>query len=170
MSNTYYPLSEDRIVNNISTGKAEVMEEFFSFLDKELRQERNIPISADIFGQAAINYDDLNIGHILEKAVPYFDAVSLMLYPSHFISGIFGIEDPNSNPYVVVSNSLKKAVERVELLGYDKSVLRPWIQDFDWPVQYDVVKVMDQIKAVDELAIGGWMMWDPSVTYTKEAY
>ena len=41
-------------------------------------------MSADLFGMVATNSDDLNIGQVLERAEPYFDYLSPMVYPSHY--------------------------------------------------------------------------------------
>ena len=55
-----------------------------------------MPISADIFGLAAwramdFNFD-LNIGQRLIDALPYFDYVSPMIYPSHYPDNFDGIK------------------------------------------------------------------------------
>ncbi len=165
-----FPHSGERLVHNSSIDKALVVEDFFRYLHDEFRVERSIPISADIFGQATINYDDLGIGHVLERSIPYFDAVAFMVYPSHFLSGINNIIDPNERPGEIISYTLGKAIARTRVSGYDKTVIRSWIQDFDYPIQYDAEKVRSQLHAAFSKDIGGVMLWDPSVRYTKDAF
>lgn len=53
--------------------------------------------------------------------------------------------------------------------------LRPWLQDFDLGadtsrgIRYDAVKVRAQIDAAEAAGAPGWLLWDPSNVYTKEA-
>ena len=55
--------------------------------------------------------------------------------------------------------------------------LRPWLQDFDLGADYDAAMVRQQIQAVYDAAttsgradlVGGWMLWNSSNVYTKEA-
>lgn len=125
MKDIYFPFSEDHIVKNPSTGKAEILEEFFAYLHKQLngysRDERlgvsggvsGPVLSADLFGMVTTNTDDLNIGQVLERAEPYFDYIAPMVYPSHYPSGFNGWENPNAHIYGVVKYSMDRAVERL---------------------------------------------------------
>ena len=53
--------------------------------------------------------------------------------------------------------------------------LRPWLQDFDLAVdsargiKYDAAKVRAQIDAAEAAGASGWLLWNPSNVYTKEA-
>src|SRR5690606_36393059 len=81
MQDTYFPYTKNR-------NKADALEAFFSYLDETL--DREIPdavTSADLFGMTTTNYDDLGIGQVLEKALPYFDYGAPMVYPSHYPAG-----------------------------------------------------------------------------------
>jgi len=110
MADMVLPISQDR-------NRSEVLEEFFAYLDQELRVG-DIPdrlvISADVFGMVATNFDDLGIGQILEKALPYFDFIAPMVYPSHYPPGWHGLASPVHSPYETVYLSLAKAVERAK--------------------------------------------------------
>ena len=99
--------------------KAEALEEFFKYLHDNLKSENPrgdaswVPVmSADLFGYVTVHDDDLGIGQILERALPYFDYIDPMVYPSHYNSGFAGLKNVNSDPYRVVSVSMKTAVER----------------------------------------------------------
>ncbi len=94
MKDISYPLSE-------SKQKAEVIKNFFEYLSLNLRP-LGAKISADLFGMTATNKDDLNIGQVLENALPYFDYIAPMVYPSHYPPGFNGYGDPNKYPYEVV--------------------------------------------------------------------
>ena len=142
-----------------------VIENFFRFLRENLKERQ---ISVDLFGLTTIANDDLGIGQILEKALPYFDFVAPMVYPSHFANGTMGYKNPAENPYEIVKGSIESAVQRLvkysSLAGTSTeaglankravSKIRPWFQDFDLGADYDAVKVRAQIDAVEDVFCG----------------
>src|SRR3989338_5739781 len=65
-----------------------------------------------MFGMTATNYDDLNIGQVLERALPYFDFIDPMVYPSHYPSGFNGYKNANAHSYDIVHFSMTAAVKR----------------------------------------------------------
>ena len=70
--------------------RAETIREFFKYIDKEL-MPFNTFLSADLFGLTLWRENnDMNIGQILEYAIPYFDFVCPMVYPSHYPEGFNG--------------------------------------------------------------------------------
>ncbi len=151
--------------------KAIVMESFFRFLHQELR-DTGMKLSVDFFGMTATNYDDLNIGQVLETAVPYFDYIAPMVYPSHYPVGFMGyksVAEVNAHPYDIVNFSMKKAVDRVKAVGGDPLQLRPWLQDNDYPVSYTPTMVRAQIQATYDAGLTSWMLWDAGNTYTQSA-
>jgi len=187
--------------------KAEQLERFFAYLNKNLKNPelfadtRNIggnepavpKLSADLFGMTTTNTDDLNVGQVLERALPYFDYVSPMVYPSHYPANFNGWDNPNKHPYDIVYFSMESAVRRAvattttvvtldgELLSttttssiykkfsYNPKVFRPWIQDFDYGGEYDVKEVKAQIQATYDAGLDSWMLWSPSNRYTTGA-
>jgi hypothetical protein len=174
----------------LSTGKskAENLELFFQYLNENL----DFTKSVDLFGMTATNYDDLNIGQVLERALPYFDYVAPMVYPSHYPPTFNGWANPNEHPYDIVYFSLSRAVARAvatttsiaslayEQAGtttptiyikpaYDKNKIRPWLQDFDYPVTYTAEMVKAQIQATYDVGLDSWMLWDPANRYTPSA-
>ncbi len=174
MKDIYFP-------NLGSKTKSEAMEEFFAYLSSKLR-EKNIPISVDLFGMVTTNYDDLNIGQVLERALPYFDYVCPMTYPSHYPNGFNNWLNPDDHIYETVYFAMSTAVERVNALKNASTTpeevrnrlnplqLRTWIQDFDYGGNYDVAEVKAQIKATYDAGLTSWMVWDPGNRYTKGAY
>ncbi len=178
-----------------ATPKKEMLRQFFKYLDEKLVGTK-IVTSADIFGMTTTNTDDLNIGQILEHALLYFDYVSPMVYPSHYPPKFNGWPDPNKVPYEIIKFSMDSAVARANFLKKEISAtttvlangmistttpdarlvkrvnqlqLRPWLQDFDYPVPYTKEMVRTQIQATYDAGLTSWMMWDPGNTYTKEA-
>lgn len=152
-----------------TTAKAVVMENFFTYLRRELI-DLPVPISADLFGLATYSEDDLGIGQVLERTAPHFDFISPMIYPSHYASGFQGFKNPAEHPYEVVLVSMERAVARLKAMGQDIQKLRPWIQDFDLGAPYGVTEVLAQINALKKAGLSSWMAWDPSNVYTKAAY
>lgn len=163
MSDVKYTSSEGR-------AKQDVLEEFFAYLDQKLRKEDSIPISADIFGMTTTNRDDLNIGQVLEKTLPYFDYVCPMVYPSHYPPTWNGYQNPAEKPYEVIEHSMRRAVERAVAMGEDPDKLRPWLQDFNLGATYTEDMVKSQIQATYDVGLDSWLMWDPKNIYTKGAF
>src|SRR3989338_1852277 len=157
-----------------------VIKEFFQKLRESLPDEK---ISADIFGQTTINTDDMGIGQILEDAFEYFDYICPMVYPSHYVSGFIGYNNPSQYPYEVIKYSIDSAVKR--RVAYDKLInkdagelpkkmaqIRPWLQDFNMGADYTADMVKQEIKALEDSIkkeYVGYLMWNPSNIYTKEA-
>jgi hypothetical protein len=149
--------------------RADHMESFFKNLHKEMKKDENIPISADIFGMTTEAKDDLGIGQIWEKTIPYFDFICPMVYPSHYPDGYLGFKNPAEHPYEVVYRALRKAVSKTEKAGEKISKIRPWLQDFNLGARYGREEIRAQIKAAGDNDIFSWMLWDPGNSYTREA-
>lgn len=149
--------------------KSEAIERFFIHLHDEMKNSE-ITTSADLFGLTTEAKDDMGIGQVLEKALPHFDFIAPMIYPSHYPKGYQGFKNPAEKPYDVVSIAMKKGVERAVALGMDATKFRPWIQDFNMGATYTAAMVQDQIRALSEQGIDSYMVWDPANTYTTEAY
>ncbi len=153
--------------------KPEVMREFYSYLHEQLSGTGAV-LSADLFGMTTTNTDDLNIGQILENALPFFDYIAPMVYPSHYPSGFNGYKDVNKYPYEIVKYSMDKAVERIRT--FDATVasttiqkLRPWLQDNNYPVPYTPEMVRAQIQAIYDAGLTSWMLWNAGNRYSRGA-
>lgn len=99
--------------------KPEALEHFFAYLSERVRDTSSYApgspppvLSADLFGMTTTNTDDLNIGQQLERALPYFDYVAPMIYPSHYPKGFNGWGNPNTVPYELIKFVLDSAVQR----------------------------------------------------------
>ncbi len=187
--------------------KPEALEKFFAYLHAELSKperfasvrhentgrENAVPyLSADLFGMTATNRDDLSIGQVLERALPYFDFIAPMVYPSHYPFGYLNLGNPNNHPYTIVNHAMKEAVLRTvasttsvvafthERIGtstpalykkpvYDAQKMRPWLQDFDYGGNYGPAEVRTQIQATYDAGLTSWMLWAPSNRYTEGA-
>ncbi len=148
--------------------REEVIGEFFKFLGGYF-DERDITISADIFGQTLVNNDDMGIGQRFENALQYFDVVAPMTYPSHYIDGFAGYGNPAEHPYEVIDYSLKEAIKKSASSSIPvekRAIMRPWLQVFDIGAVYDGAMIRKQIKALEDNGFhGGYMLWSPSNNY-----
>lgn len=183
------PMKEAVYTWSEGTSKPEALEEFFRYLHEGVK-DTGMKTSADLFGMTTTNTDDLNIGQVHERALPYFDYIAPMVYPSHYPKGFHGYSDVNANAYNIVHYSMAEAVRRnlatttsVEAFthtrigtstpavygkpAYAASKMRPWLQDFDYPVEYTPAMVRAQIQAAEDAGAVGYMFWDPANKYSS---
>ncbi len=162
MKDIAFPVSKNK-------NKVDALTEFFAYLDSSLN-DLPVPISADVFGMTTTNYDDLNIGQVLENIAPYFDYIAPMVYPSHYPPTFRGFKNPAAHPYEIIHFSMTKAVERLIAASSTPAKLRPWIQDFDLGATYDAAMVRLEKQAVYDAGLESWLSWDSSNKYTRGAY
>lgn len=169
--------------------KSAALEEFYRYLHEKV-SPIGVKMSVDLFGYVTVHEDDLGIGQLLERALPYFDYIDPMVYPSHYNSGFAGLKNVNSDPYKVVYASMIEAVRRtvatttsIESFAYQRigtstpavyskpsypaSKMRPWLQDFDYPVDYTPAMVAAQIKANEDAGLNSYLFWDPANKYSS---
>ena len=171
MADIRYPFYNSKLQT-----KRQVMHSFFKYLRESLP---NAKMSADLFGYTTLLQDDLGIGQNIDDAMPYFDYIAPMVYPSHYNKGFNGHTNPAEFPYDVVYTSMLKAEQRLNAFNEStttikivESKFRPWLQDFDLGADYDATKVRAQIQATYDAASTtevGWMLWAPTNIYTKGA-
>lgn len=149
--------------------RADTIRSFFSYIHYALAQA-GIPHSVDLFGLTTTALDDMGIGQIFENAIPYFDFISPMVYPSHYASGSYGYANPNDYPYEIVKNAVESGVARLLAASSTPAKLRPWLQDFDVGGTYGSEEVRAQIKAVEDTGLSSWLLWDPSAKYGEETF
>lgn len=145
--------------------KTDAIEGFLKFANDRL-EKYNVLISADVFGLTTTVKGDLKIGQDITRLVNYVDYLSPMIYPSHYSSGFYGIDNPDSNPYDIIFESLEDARQK---LGDKSYKLRPWLQDFSLRHIYTDKEVKEQIKAVNDNQISSWLLWNPRSVYTISA-
>lgn len=183
------PMSQAYYSYDLGKPKAEVLEEFFKYLSEQFRPTGAV-LSADLFGMSATNEDDLGIGQVLERALPYFDYIDPMVYPSHYPSGFNGYKKVDEHAYDIVHFAMVAAARRaiagtttVPALGeqpiastspqeYTKPVfaaskIRPWLQSFDYPVHYTPEMAADQIRATNDAGLKSYLFWDAGNKYTS---
>lgn len=128
-----------------------------------------IPHSADLFGMTTTAEDDMGIGQVFGDALPYFDYVAPMVYPSHYGPGIAGYKKPAEHPYEMIAYAMKGALDIASTTGQDIQKIVPWLQDFDMGATYNASMVRAQIKAVNDAGLTSWLLWDAANHYTESA-
>mgnify|MGYP003394260007 FL=1 len=133
-------------------------------------------LSVDLFGMTTTVTVDMGIGQILENALPYFDYIAPMVYPSHYPKSWNGFANPAEKPYEVIKISMTGAVEREKawrisqgLSTTTPSKMRPWLQDFNLGADYGPDKVRGQIRATYDVGLSSWMLWNAGNKYTSSA-
>lgn len=155
--------------------KAEAVTSFFRYLREQFSSTTpdmvngGLPVlSADLFGLTTTAEDDMGIGQLLTHALPYFDYVAPMVYPSHFASGYIGFAKPAQHPYDVIHYSMDKAASRALQASTSPAKLRPWIQAFDLGAIYTPAMVRSEMQATYDAGLSSWMLWNAGSAYTRD--
>lgn len=159
--------------NPLGETKAEVIQKFLIEARKVLN-EKEVYVSADIFGWSATALTDVGIGQHWEALSNVSDIVSPMVYPSHYGPGNFGYAVPDANPYGTIDGAMKDALSRDKNI-YTPAQIRPWIQDFTakWVNGYIVYgknEMIAQVKALKANGIEEFLLWNSANRYTDVNY
>lgn len=131
----------------------------------------DVYVSGAVFGltTSVVEGDDMKLGQDYRMIAEIVDFISPMIYPSHYDRGTYGLDDPDKAPYETVKRSMEAALQRTEGIPIEKH--RPWIQDFAYPAQgymnYGKEEVEAQIRALHELGINSYLIWDPVSKFTR---
>lgn len=126
-----------------------------------------VALSLDFFGVAATGErsDIMALGQDIATVAPEADAISLMLYPSHYSKGYMGWTEPADHPEVIGMGN-KAAIKQLAPTGA-KTIFRSWLQAFPLRVtRYGSAYVVAQAKHAEESGGVGWLMWSPGCEYS----
>lgn len=166
-----------------TTTRPEMLERFFAYLYANLKGTAAV-LSVDLFGMTTTVTNDMGIGQILERALPYFDYIAPMVYPSHYPKNWSGFPNPAEHPYEVIKIAMTRAIERERAFNLaignfsmdetgatttPPSKMRPWLQDFHLGATYGPDKVRAQIQATYDIGLTSWMLWNAANRYTVSA-
>ena len=143
--------------------KAQTIASFLEYARGRL-EPLGIRVSAAVFGLAATR--DLGIGQRPRLLAKHLDAIYPMVYPSHYGSGEYGIDDPNALPGRTVAKALRTF--RREIRGHDTRLI-PWLQDFTLGREYTLEDVQAQVQAARIYKSAGFLLWNASAVYHPEA-
>jgi hypothetical protein len=93
------------------------------------------------------------------------EALSPMVYPSHYRTGYQGFEVPGNHPEIVGIGTRKLLAQ---LAGkHPLAVVRPWLQAMDYhSPDYGPAYLAAEIRSAEQAGGLGWLMWNPGQTYT----
>lgn len=117
-------------------------------------------VSADIFAIVVSSPDDQGLGQRPEELSRQVDALSPMIYPSHYEQGWLGLGEPNDHPYAVTAGAIDDALPRMAR----GAVLRPWLQAFWWSNE----QIRSSIQAAEDRDVG-WILWNVRSNFDREA-
>lgn len=120
---------------------------------------------ASVFGIAATR--PTQIAQDIPAMAEHLDYICPMVYYSHWGPGEYDVPDPNADPYAITHRSLLDFIESAE--GKRARVI-PWLQDFQLGGPHGEPQVREQLRATADAGVDEWIMWDPSVRYTRSAY
>lgn len=117
-------------------------------------------VSGDVFAIVVASPNDQGIGQRPEELSVQLDALSPMIYPSHYSDGWLGYADPNEHPYDVTHDAIEDTLRRVE----PGTSVRPWLQSFWWTSS----QIRRSIQAAEDLGVG-WMLWNIVSDYSRDS-
>ncbi|GAA0133839.1 hypothetical protein YSY43_06790 [Paenibacillus sp. YSY-4.3] len=154
--------------------RVDAVTSFVKYAKEEL-DPLGIKISVDIFGYAASVPAAEGIGQDFVKISENVDIICPMIYPSHYTTGWFNAKDPDMAPYQTIRGATIDTQKKLEPLGDKQPVIRPWIQDFtaSWLgkghyIKYGKHEVEEQIRALKELNVDEYLLWNASNRYTSD--
>jgi hypothetical protein len=136
---------------------------FLAESHQELR-ERCVLQGASVFGIAADR--PAAVAQDIPRIARNVDYIAPMLYPSHWVDGEYGVDNPNAQPYDIVRAALADFQAKAAGTGV---AMVPWLQDFSLGHPYGPAEVQAQINAAGSLGIQSWLLWNPAVQYTVDA-
>jgi len=121
-------------------------------------------IAADVFGLTVwvVPESDMLIGQRVMDIGPLVDYLSPMVYPSTFIPGNLGLDDPQAYPYEVVRRSTEQAISRLP----SGVRVRPWLQAYG----YSLAEMLIQRHAANDGGAAGWMFWNAGGVYDPHLF
>ncbi|CAN5861560.1 hypothetical protein BH24GEM1_BH24GEM1_01310 [soil metagenome] len=132
---------------------------------RERTRPLDVPFTIDVFGLTTSARGDMGIGQYWEDLVTTADVVLPMVYPSHYVRGIYNLQHPNSEPYQVIRRAMQDALRRSAPLG-ETAEIRPYLQAFTLgQPRYTPAMVREQIRAAEELGLRSWVLWNPRSAY-----
>lgn len=111
----------------------------------------------------------MGLGQFWEGISGYTDFISPMMYPSHYAKNSYGVKFPDSKPYDIIYKSTLDSINRNNNID-NPALIRPWIQSFTarWVkgyIPYTKKEINLQVKALKDLKINQYLLWDPSNRY-----
>ena len=168
-----YDLGDFSHYTDMDEARIAAITEFVEFVRERLKPY-DVHLSADIIAHAITSKKIGGIGQKFTNIADHVDVISPMIFPSHWVKGIFGVKDPDKQPYDIVTEYMKIENSYVKELN-PSPTSRPWIQAFtadflgEGNFQLYTAKVISQeIKALKEAGIKEYLLWNAASQYSTE--
>jgi hypothetical protein len=153
--------------------RVDIITGFVDYAKKELAS-LGIKVSVDIFGYAASVPAAEGIGQDFVKISNAVNVICPMIYPSHYSTGWFKQKNPDLAPYATIKGAMVDTHKKLDPLGKQKPIIRPWIQDFtaSWLgkghyTKYGAAEVQAQIKALKDSGVTEYLLWNAGNKYSS---
>lgn len=154
--------------------KRQAIQDFLSYAGDRLH-EKGCVVTADVFGTIIGSETDVQtVGQDYTALGQTVDAISPMVYPSHYANGVFGLEVPDAHPYETVSAAMQGSAEELQSIPEaERAVVRPWLQAFTatWVpghISYNGIQIREQIQAVYDAGYEEWILWNATNRYSPD--
>jgi hypothetical protein len=130
-------------------------------------QARHVPLSLDVFGVIALGkrVDIDALGQELSVLAPECEALSPMIYPSHYAKGFLGFDEPGAHPELIGVGT-KGSLDQIAGVPH-AAIVRPWLQDMNWESPgFGPEYVRQEIKNAEAAGATGWLLWNPGQDYS----
>ena len=132
-------------------------------------------VTAVVFGTIIGSETDVQtVGQDYTALGQTVDAISPMVYPSHYANGVFGLKVPDAHPYEAVSAAMQGSAEELQSIPEaERAVVRPWLQAFTatWVpghISYNGTQIREQIQAVYDAGYEEWILWNATNRYSPD--
>ncbi len=146
-----------------SATRADIISSFLYHAQKALRPS-GVHISIDVFGVMAWYRNvDLNAtGQDIVSLAYFCDAVSPMIYPSHFFN-FDGYKDPGDAPAHFIGAAMDRFSAQLQDTGV---VIRPWLQAFAWRAKtFSPNYIRIQVQTARQKNGNGFLLWNAGNKY-----
>ena len=154
--------------------KRQAIQDFLSYAGDRLH-EKGCVVTADVFGTIIGSETDVQtVGQDYTALGQTVDAISPMVYPSHYANGVFGLKVPDAHPYETVLAAMQGSKENLQSVPEEeRAVVRPWLQAFtaNWVkghISYNGTQIREQIQAVYDAGYEEWILWNATNRYSPD--
>jgi hypothetical protein len=165
VKNPFYPF-RNKFNNRNNTKLYQAVELFLKKANAVIDADISINVYAyTLWGSKKrhLNENFNSIGQVIEHMVDNVDYIYPMVYPSHFSKSDRDKIDARydgTEEYDIVYEACKNGLRRVK--GSDAQIV-PWIQGFWCDDEY----IMNEIKAINDSGISGFLIWNPKNKYEE---
>ncbi len=134
----------------------------------EVTSASKVALSLDVFGVTATGdrSDWEALGQDISVLGAECEALSPMVYPSHYDAGYHGWAEPGNHPEIIGIGTKAAVAYLAQAKPKPTAVIRSWLQAFAWktPV-YGPKYLVEEAHQAETNGGVGWLMWSPGNDY-----